>query len=112
MPSPGPPIRDWLKRNPQQARDVMRKNERHIFFKDTKSQSASGSEGVPLTAQRSLAVDVTLTPYGTSLVLAPSERSGACSIAKKCRRRSTFSNEVAGRGCRRPRIVTAWRGTP
>jgi membrane-bound lytic murein transglycosylase A len=45
----------------------MRKNERYIFFKDTKSQSASGSEGVPLTAQRSLAVDVTLTPYGTPI---------------------------------------------
>src|SRR6266478_1297040 len=62
-----PAIRDWLKRNPQQARDVMRKNERYIFFKDTKSQSASGSEGVPLTAQRSLAVDTALTPYGTPI---------------------------------------------
>src|SRR5216683_2644641 len=62
-----PAIRDWLKRNPQQARDVMRKNERYIFFKDTKSASASGAEGVPLTAQRSLAVDVTLTPFGTPI---------------------------------------------
>ena len=60
-----PVIRDWLKRNPQQARDVMRKNERYIFFKDTKSQTAAGAEGVPLTAQRSLAVDTTLTPFGT-----------------------------------------------
>ena len=62
-----PAIRDWLKRNPQQARDVMRKNERYIFFKDTKTASASGAEGVPLTAQRSLAVDITLTPYGTPI---------------------------------------------
>ena len=62
-----PAIRDWLKRNPQQARDVMRKNERYIFFKDTKSASASGAEGVPLTAQRSLAVDITYTPYGTPI---------------------------------------------
>jgi len=62
-----PAIRDWLKRNPQQARDVMRKNERYIFFKDTKSASASGAEGVPLTAQRSLAVDITLTPFGTPI---------------------------------------------
>lgn len=60
-----PAIRDWLKRNPQQARDVMRKNERYIFFMDTKSQTAAGAEGVPLTAQRSLAVDTTLTPFGT-----------------------------------------------
>ncbi len=62
-----PAIRDWLKRNPRRAREVMRKNERYIFFKDTKSASATGAEGVPLTAQRSLAVDVTLTPYGTPI---------------------------------------------
>ena len=52
-----PAIRDWLKRNPQQGRDVMRKNERYIFFKDTRAPAPAGSEGVPLTAQRSLAVD-------------------------------------------------------
>lgn len=62
-----PAIRDWLRRNPQQARDVMRKNERYIFFKDTRSQSTSGSEGVALTAQRSMAVDITITPYGTPI---------------------------------------------
>ena len=62
-----PAIREWLTRNPQQARDVMRKNERYIFFKDTKTASVAGAEGVPLTAQRSLAVDTTLTPYGTPI---------------------------------------------
>jgi membrane-bound lytic murein transglycosylase A len=43
----------------------MRKNERYIFFKDTRSTAAAGSQGVPLTAQRSLAVDTAFTPYGT-----------------------------------------------
>ncbi|CAN5802174.1 hypothetical protein BH11PSE3_BH11PSE3_50300 [soil metagenome] len=60
-----PAIRDWLKRNPRQAREVMRKNERYIFFKDTRTGGAIGAEGVPLTAQRSLAVDTAFTPYGT-----------------------------------------------
>ena len=60
-----PAIRDWLKRNPQQARDVMRRNERYIFFKDTKTSAPIGAQGVPLTAQRSMAVDPTITPYGT-----------------------------------------------
>ncbi len=60
-----PAIRDWLKRHPQQGRDVMRKNERYIFFKDTRSAAPTGSQGVQLTAQRSLAVDTTFTPYGT-----------------------------------------------
>lgn len=62
-----PAIRDWLKRNPRQARDVMRKNERYIFFKDTRSPGAIGAEGVALTTQRSLAVDITVTPYGTPI---------------------------------------------
>ena len=62
-----PAIRDWLKRNPQKARDVMRKNERYIFFKDTRSAAASGAEGVSLTAQRSLAVDTVFTPFGTPI---------------------------------------------
>jgi membrane-bound lytic murein transglycosylase A len=62
-----PAIRDWLKRHPQQAREVMRKNERYIFFKDTRTSAAAGSQGVPLTAQRSLAVDTVFTPYGTPI---------------------------------------------
>jgi membrane-bound lytic murein transglycosylase A len=60
-----PAIRDWLKRNPVKGRELMRRNERYIFFKDSKSAVATGSEGVPLTAQRSLAVDPAFTPYGT-----------------------------------------------
>jgi len=62
-----PAIRDWLKRNPVKGRDVMRRNERYIFFKDTRTMSATGAEGVPLTAQRSMAVDVGYTPYGTPI---------------------------------------------
>lgn len=62
-----PAIRDWLKRNPQKGREVMRKNERYVFFKDTRSTAAAGSQGVPLTAQRSLAIDPRFTPYGTPI---------------------------------------------
>lgn len=62
-----PAIRDWLKRHPQQGREVMRKDERYVFFKDTRAAGAAGSEGVPLSAQRSLAVDISFTPYGTPI---------------------------------------------
>jgi membrane-bound lytic murein transglycosylase A len=62
-----PAIRDWLTRHPQQGRDVMRKNERYVFFKDTRTNMAAGSEGVALTAQRSIAIDPTFTPYGTPI---------------------------------------------
>jgi membrane-bound lytic murein transglycosylase A len=62
-----PAIRDWLKRHPAQARDVMRKNERYIFFRDTRSLGAVGAEGVQLTPQRSMAIDTAFTPYGTPI---------------------------------------------
>ncbi len=62
-----PAIRDWLKRNPIKGRDVMRKNERYIFFKDTRTAAPVGSQGVTLTAQRSLAVDTVYTPFGTPI---------------------------------------------
>jgi len=62
-----PAIRDWLKRNPDKAREVMRRNERYIFFKDTKTNAATGAEGAPLTAQRSMAVDTGFTPFGTPI---------------------------------------------
>lgn len=62
-----PAIRDWLKRNPQEAREIMRRNERYIFFKDTRTSAPIGAQGVPLTAQRSMAVDPTVTPYGTPI---------------------------------------------
>ncbi|MBS0523522.1 MAG: MltA domain-containing protein [Proteobacteria bacterium] len=62
-----PAIREWLKRHPQQGREVMRKNERYIFFKDTRTSAAAGAQGVPLTPQRSLAVDTVFTPYGTPI---------------------------------------------
>ena len=62
-----PAIRDWLKRNPAKGREVMRRNERYIFFKDTKSRGPIGAQGVALTAQRSLAVDPSYTPFGTPI---------------------------------------------
>ena len=52
----------------------MRKNERYIFFKDTRSSAAAGSEGVPLTAQRSLAVDPRSRPTARRSGSTPSGR--------------------------------------
>ena len=45
----------------------MRKNERYIFFRDTRTQGAVGAEGVQLTPQRSMAIDTAFTPYGTPI---------------------------------------------
>jgi len=66
-------IRAWLALNPDQAREIMQKNESYIFFKKLEDMPADygplGAEGVPLTTARSLAVDREYHPMGTLLWL-------------------------------------------
>ena len=73
-----PAIRDWLKKNPEKAKEVMAQNPRYIFFKILPSDTSGplGAMGVPLTAERSLAVDTRFIPLGTPLFLNTSAPSG------------------------------------
>ncbi|MEX0759308.1 MAG: MltA domain-containing protein [Tistlia sp.] len=62
-------VRDWLKANPDQARELMRRNERYIFFRRIVGPGPIGAEGVALTPGRSLAVDTRFVPLGAPLWL-------------------------------------------
>ncbi|MFT6333131.1 MAG: membrane-bound lytic murein transglycosylase A [Lentimonas sp.] len=57
-------IKSWLKDNPEEARKVLNINKSYIFFKPSKSDDVFGSQGAPLTAERSLAVDHKIIPEG------------------------------------------------
>lgn len=58
-------IRGWLEANPNQAQAVMNNNASYIFFALSESPDMpSGAQGVPLTAERSLAIDPSQMPYG------------------------------------------------
>ena len=61
-------IEKWLKENPAQADQLMYKNQSYVFFKES-LQSATGSLGVPLVAQRNIAVDRSVIPLGTPVFL-------------------------------------------
>ena len=50
-------IVNWLRANPKDAQDVMNKNPSYVFFREIKGRGPIGSQGVPLTPGRSLAVD-------------------------------------------------------
>ena len=73
-----PHIREWLKKNPQKAQDIMRMNPRYIFFRilDGNLSGPLGAAGVPLTAERSLAVDTTYIPLNTPLFLNTTNANG------------------------------------
>lgn len=62
-------IREWMRKNPQRAKKVMHKNASYVFFKKRDKAGAIGSVGVPLTPQRSMAVDNAFIPYGLPLFL-------------------------------------------
>jgi membrane-bound lytic murein transglycosylase A len=72
-------IRAWLAAHPQQAREVMERNASFIFFRTIEGDGPLGAEGVPLTAGRSLAVDLRYHSLGVPVWLvcgAPSPRDG------------------------------------
>jgi membrane-bound lytic murein transglycosylase A len=54
----------WLAAHPERARELMERNPRYIFFREIPGEGPVGSEGVPLTAHRSLAVDPAYLPLG------------------------------------------------
>jgi membrane-bound lytic murein transglycosylase A len=61
-------IRQWMLANPEEGRELRRKNQSYIFFRVTQlsdHDEAVGAQGVPLTPGRSIAVDKALHAYGT-----------------------------------------------
>ena len=67
-------IRSWLKAHPQQARQIMETDPSYVFFEQQSlgdpNKGAVGSEGVPLTAGASLAVDARVHPLGLPVYVA------------------------------------------
>jgi membrane-bound lytic murein transglycosylase A len=63
-----PAIRSWLEAHPREAFQIMERNRSYIFFEErpelTPEDGPLGTEGVPLTAGRSLAVDPRYIPFG------------------------------------------------
>ena len=88
-------IRKWLLSNPQRSRDVMRRNERYVFFKNTRGAGPVGAQGVTLTSGRSLAVDSAVMPYGIPVwidTMRPGARGGKATPY----RRLTVAQDTGG----------------
>ena len=57
-------IRRWIEANPTQQSALFAQNPRFIFFRQIKGEGPLGAFGVPLTAERSLAIDPKFVPLG------------------------------------------------
>ena len=61
-------IREFMEANPDEGKDLRRKNRSFVFFQETPlgtHDECIGAQGVPLTPGRSLAVDKRIHIYGT-----------------------------------------------
>ncbi len=65
-------IKGWIARNPTKAKALLNENASYIFFREIDAAAAGpvGSLGVPLTAERSIAVDTRFIPLGSLVYLA------------------------------------------
>ena len=65
-------IKGWIAHNPDKAQALLNENPSYIFFREIDAAAAGplGSLGVPLTAERSMAVDTRFIPPGSMVYLA------------------------------------------
>ena len=72
-----PAIRQWAKQNPKRINELLWANPRVVFFREEPLPDPQlgprGAQAVPLTPQRSVAVDPQSIPYGTALWLDTTE---------------------------------------
>ena len=65
-------IRQWMSDNPDGANELRRQNKSYVFFREVQlsdADEAVGAQNVPLTPNRSIAVDRFLHVYGTPLFI-------------------------------------------
>jgi len=62
-------IRGWLEANPDRARAALAVNRRYIFFRELDGDGPLGAAGVPLTTERSMAVDTNYVPLNVPVWL-------------------------------------------
>src|SRR5690606_36056585 len=62
-------IRSWLEQHPGENEGILNKNPSYVFFNILKNGEPLGTQNVPLTPRRSLAVDTHYIPLGAPVWL-------------------------------------------
>ncbi len=80
-------ISQWAKRNPSRVDDMLNANPRFVFFKELPSNVSAelgpnGALGVPLTGERSIAIDLRALPIGAPVFLATTKPLSNQSLQK------------------------------
>ena len=79
-------IREWAKRNPKRVQEMLNANPALVFFKEEPivdpEIGPKGAFGVPLMAQRSIAVDTTFVPLGAPVYLVTTQPASTQALSK------------------------------
>jgi membrane-bound lytic murein transglycosylase A len=70
-------IKDWIRANPDQGRELMRENLSYIFFKELTGPGPLGALSVPVTPRGSVAADPNFVPLGAPIFLTKMDRHEA-----------------------------------
>lgn len=66
-------IKEWIRQNPARQQELFNVNPRYVFFREEKlpdpSVGPKGALGVPLTGQRSIAIDPKFIPLGAPVFM-------------------------------------------
>ncbi len=68
-------IRDWLRANPDQGRELMRENTSYVFFKELTGPGPPGALNVPVTPRATVAADPNYVPLGAPVFVHDADRS-------------------------------------
>ena len=79
-------ITDWAKRNPQRLDELLNHNPSYVFFRESPvgdpGAGPKGALGVPLTPERSVAVDRRFIPLGAPLVVQVRQESTGLALTR------------------------------
>lgn len=93
-------IRDWLKANPDKADALMNENASYVFFKEQPiadpTLGANGAQGVPLTAEASLAVDLKFHGLGAPIWIEAKAPSADASQEDQQLRKLVIAQDTGG----------------
>ncbi|MFL6721197.1 MAG: murein transglycosylase A [Sphingomonas sp.] len=67
-------IRDWMRANPDQGRELMRENLSYVFFKELTGPGPPGALNVPVTPRATVAADPNFVPLGAPVYLHHADR--------------------------------------
>ena len=69
-------VKAWLDAHPRETKKLILENDRFIFFRDIEGDGPIGAMGVPLTPERSIAVDPEYIPLGLPVFLHTTDADG------------------------------------